>query len=256
MSAGTTTSSKSHIELQAELLGIDPTVQPSNSQIGRWLNRLFVIAVFVAIPSTYYFGYIGIVSLNRIGIILNFCAGFLIAPELIGERGLHWIELQFLSIQSYLTKRNKIITEFTSIKSRTLTYYCFVFGWVFYYVYPIIRFYISRHDTSTTMTLYVLTGILFFLLFRFVWKELIARTEDLIAKYGEEPKITHDISATIFLILALPYLSLVSFSAIYIFLPLIQFGSTIFNGAFRSVLVRWGVAFFIVGNLLQFLATF
>jgi hypothetical protein len=257
MSASTTTPNRSNTELQAELLGIAPRAKILNSsKISTWLNRMFVIVVIIAIPLAYYFGYIGVVALNRIGIILNFCAGFFIAPELIGEKGLHWIELQFSSIRNYLIKRNKIIVEFTSIKSHKLTYYCFVLGWIFYYVYPVIRFYTLRHNISTTTMLYVLIGILFYLLFRFVWRELIERTEALVVKYGDNPKITHDVSATVFLVLALPYLSLISFSAIYVFLPLIQFGSTIFNDDFRSVLVRWGIIFFIVGNLLQFLATF
>jgi hypothetical protein len=54
------------------------------SAVSSWLNRVFVVVVLVAIPLLYYFGYISNDWLNRIGIILNFCAGFLVAPEIIG----------------------------------------------------------------------------------------------------------------------------------------------------------------------------
>ncbi len=77
-------SSQSDRELQAQLLGIAPVLKPGTSTIGRWLNRLFVIVVLIAIPLAYYFGYIGVAWLNRIGIILNFFAGFMVAPELFG----------------------------------------------------------------------------------------------------------------------------------------------------------------------------
>ena len=83
-------------ELQAQLLGIDSTIQPTNRRIGTWLRQFFVVSVILAIPVGYYLGYIGVIGLNRIGIILNFCAGFMLAPELIGQKRLQWLEDQHL----------------------------------------------------------------------------------------------------------------------------------------------------------------
>jgi len=62
-------------------------VQKSGA-VSWWINRVLVVVVLIAIPLLYYFGYISAVWLNRIGIILNFCAGFLVAPELIGSERL------------------------------------------------------------------------------------------------------------------------------------------------------------------------
>jgi hypothetical protein len=54
------------------------------SAVSTWLNRVLIVAILIAIPLLYHFGYIGTVWLNRLGIILNFCAGFMVAPELLG----------------------------------------------------------------------------------------------------------------------------------------------------------------------------
>jgi hypothetical protein len=59
------------------------TVKPTSSKVSTWVNRVFVVVVLVAIPLLYYFGYMGKEWINRIGITLNFCAGFLVSPELL-----------------------------------------------------------------------------------------------------------------------------------------------------------------------------
>src|SRR5262245_46084403 len=92
MSAGSVSQSDS--KLQAELLGIALPGKPATSKASAVLSRVFIIVVLTAIPLLYYFGYIGIVWLNRIGVILNFCAGFMVAPELIGNEGLRKIQLK------------------------------------------------------------------------------------------------------------------------------------------------------------------
>jgi hypothetical protein len=55
---------------------------------GRWLSRVLFVMAFIAIALIYYSGYIDKDWLNRIGIILNFCAGFMLAPELLGTERL------------------------------------------------------------------------------------------------------------------------------------------------------------------------
>jgi hypothetical protein len=92
---------QSDAELQAQLLGFPlHRKQPSFST---WLNRIFLIVVLVTIPLIYLFGYIGRDWLNRLGIIFNFLAGFLVAPELIGIRRTN----QLISNRGYV----KIVLE-------------------------------------------------------------------------------------------------------------------------------------------------
>src|SRR5687767_3282152 len=80
MSAVTTQAAQSQTQPQAA------------SGVSTWLNRVFVVVVLVAIPLLYYFGYFDAIGLNRFGIILNFLAGFMLAPELLGLKRIIKVE--------------------------------------------------------------------------------------------------------------------------------------------------------------------
>lgn len=217
MSASTATPNKpipsqSDRELQAELLGIDPTVQPTSSRIGTWLTQLFVITVLIAIPLLYYFGYIGVTWLNRLGIILNFCAGFLLAPELLGLKRIISLENQIETILATLLGKFRkggrgISNEFALILTIsatagivTVSYLAFV-----------------NANASNTIALVILLNIIIDVALFF------GAPIGIYLLYRLLLSVTHRLNE---------------------------------DNALRSIFIWWGIIFFIVGNLLQFLATF
>jgi hypothetical protein len=63
------------------------------STLNKWIRRIFIFIIIVALPLSYLFGYISRDWINRIGILLNFCGSFLIAPELLGPKRLKDFEV-------------------------------------------------------------------------------------------------------------------------------------------------------------------
>ena len=88
--------------------------------ISRWLKALYIIILIFGMPSLWFFGYISNTYINRLGIILNFLAGFMIAPELIGKTRLQSIEI---AIGNRLNNTKEWSSSFLHSYSKTLVRY-------------------------------------------------------------------------------------------------------------------------------------
>jgi hypothetical protein len=190
------------------------TITPASSKASTWINRVLIVVVLVAIPVLYYFGYIGVVWLNRIGIILNFCAGFMVAPELLGVSRLHRIEV-------FIKQVLRRLRRFTIANRR---------------ISPAVKLMLFGY-----MTIFIVDGFILFTL------RLNANTTlpDYIVKLAPIAMIVAS-----FVIGAI--------LATFLVAVLIDYASKELAGneRLRSILVWWGIIFFIVGNLLQFISTF
>jgi hypothetical protein len=78
--------------------------------LSKLINVIFTLAVVVALPVVYYLGFIDQSWTNRIGIIFNFVAGFMLAPELLGKRRLLRFEVM---IEAFLFKINGLMAKAT-----------------------------------------------------------------------------------------------------------------------------------------------
>lgn len=162
--------------------------------------------------------------LNRIGIILNFIAGFMLAPQLIGESRIEYLEQYFDKI---ITLRTKKILDYL--------------------------------DTSKGIYITALNAdVKYFYLFLFIIIFNLNISVRLLL-YGTN--IGFDILILRFIYACLSLMALILFS--YILLPtiiydLIQKIHNLFEKekTLISLLTFWGIIFFIVGNLFQFLASF
>lgn len=249
-------SSQPDVELQAKLLGITLISTTDTNSI--WLKLVLTAAILLVFLPLLYFGYIGTVGVNRIGIILNFCAGLMVAPELLGTRILHWIETNYSSAKTYSTEKNDKLTQFGVIKVPSIAYYAFIATGIYLYLNLTIRaYYWFDRSTNAAITTFMVISVLFYALFQLVFPSLLKRNELLTKKYGDKARYWHDPYGLLLLIMSFPYLSLVSFSAIYILWPIVRLVEEITRDKHsRAVLVGLGVLFFIVGNFLQFIATF
>ncbi|MBD2522123.1 hypothetical protein [Nostoc sp. FACHB-133] len=161
--------------------------------------------------------------LNRIGIVLNFLAGFMLAPDLIGKDKAQIIENYIDRIATFTTNslRNRIhqniLNEFSNTNLRPLYYFALSFSWF--------------------ITIIFFSAV----------------------KIGIQP----DLLSAIFMRFMSLYFLITSVYATFILVPLflIDIARTIENLAekdntFTSLLTIGGIIFFIVGNLFQFIASF
>ena len=202
---------QSDAELQAELLSVAVTPKQNTPTTKR--NRAAMVLALIAIPLLYILVHIGNEWLNRTGIILNFCAGFMLAPHLIGDERLGLIGL---GVQQSVSR----------------------FG-------GLLRI---RRKHSYLLRTYLIASIMIF--FTCV---LVLGNENL--KPNSQPW---------YLVKFAPFyivytgVSIVIVGGIFLIALLLSFSikRLIGNEILKSTLKYWGIIFFIVGNLLQFISTF
>jgi hypothetical protein len=87
----------------------------ARTKLSQRINGLFVFLFLGVLPLLYFSGYINQDWANRLGIIMNFLAGFLVAPELLGEERLvkteRYLENRFQRIQDVLTRAKDRIKD-------------------------------------------------------------------------------------------------------------------------------------------------
>jgi hypothetical protein len=202
------TPNQSDTEFQAELLGITP-----NSRIPAELSRLFILVILMAIPLLYRFGYIEILWLNRIGIILNFCAGFMLAPELLGTKRLLVIEAK---TKHFLSRMKQFVKGYRDF----LPMWRFFLPMLLLLLFSYTMVLISKRSGNNSLPNYLTT---------------IAPIAIAISGF-----LASGIILAFVILLSVDYLSM----------------KLAGDERLRYVLIWWGIIFFIVGNLLQFIATF
>jgi hypothetical protein len=195
------------------------------SAVSVWLNRVFVVVILVAIPLLYWFGYIGVVWLNRIGIILNFCAGFMVAPELIGVSRLRKLEKRIKTISLTLAVKYLKAMATTHEVHANVDEYCAKLSHIWT---GVLETSIARRKT-TNLQSRVKVRIDYVIAFIILMANRIYNT----ASKPVSLIINRAEAVGVFLI-----------------------DKLIRNIRLRETLLWWGIIFFIVGNLLQFISTF
>jgi len=151
--------------------------------------------------------------LNRIGIILNFCAGFMVAPELLRVERLRWIEEGIEKVLARFQKFANANRVLSPIKKLYLVGYIVVF-----ISFTVIT--LAKRNGDDTLPNYLTVPAPFVIVISVC--------------------VVGVIVATLLVALLLDYVA----------------GKLAGDDRLRSILVWWGIVFFIVGNLLQFISTF
>lgn len=237
-----------------------------------WFNRIFFVIIILAIPFLYYFGYFDKEWINRIGIAFNFFAGFMVAPELIGDERLKRIEdyleniftnrknvleRNYSSVIDYFNTENshsdETLDRIFRIVSITMILTIILIAflvWFHYYLYSCI----------------VLILVYFFILV-FAVNNLEAANSKTRVPFSERVRSffsKYFIKDNLMIPLFFMYLPIwhLSVKLIILIFSLIQKPFVFIvnklsgDAQLRHILVRWGVILFIIGNVLQFVATF
>ncbi|MBH8576838.1 hypothetical protein I8752_28385 [Nostocaceae cyanobacterium CENA369] len=163
--------------------------------------------------------------LNRIGIILNFFAGFMLAPDLIGKD-------KILRFENWLEPKLKIIVSFL----KNFIFFSFASAFELQIYKPLRIFLIILISLSLIFVFYIVPKV------------------SIIGDMGIFGTI---ISILLFIVISMLMLIIFTF-----FLIIILFGMSRLehqlekDDTFLSWLTFWGIVFFIIGNLLQFIASF
>ena len=216
--------------------------------IGKWLKNLFVFLLVLALPIVYLLGYIGKDWLNRYGIILNFIAGFMVAPELIGIERLRTLEQK---LEQWLkTLKEKLSSEKMTAKDLFM-------GGLFVVLQsaPALILIIVLYPLAKERLAWIIGAIIIFYFLVWLGKELDSGILQLVTF----PLIL--LWMILVELLVSPFFSVILF-IIYVITTAIHtlIGFLISNlegeERLRSIFVWWGILFFIIGNALQFLSTF
>lgn len=224
-------------------------------RLGIWLKRALVLSLLLTLPIAYYLAYISKDWINRIGIIMNFAAGFMLAPELIGVSRLRKIEIIVEIVLSnqrqLLTRATEKIQDFFAITKGRLTFGLAVIAGI--------------------ILLIVITEKSLLLRYIFIWIICVFVVGLLGAIYalikGRKDEIFDGFMASFVLVYAITYPALPSIGIALLY-PILGIIIAIINATgyvlkrlsgddrLRSILIYWGILLFITGNLLQFLSTF
>lgn len=197
--------------------------------------------------------------INRIGIVLNFLAGFMLAPELLGVERLRKVE-NYIDKWALVTKHRIDVVlmgtkrMFRLIGVRSLT------ASVIHTILQLIGMYTSLSSNNPINTIlaigYCIASFIIFYLFikvyaypekRVNYKNMYHFFSSSITMFFIMPSINFS------LILSTPFLCLIAIlnTAIGYILRKLEGQERL-----RSILVWWGIIFFIIGNALQFISTF
>ncbi|GAA6623626.1 hypothetical protein [Scytonema sp. NUACC26] len=189
-------------------------------------------------------------TLNRVGIILNFLAGFLLAPDLIGKDKLSQLEKRLKpSFANLMSNLNTFLDKFVGNFYRD-----------FFYKIPIIgdltRTAVGRITLSSSSNgatgkntknlLLVLISMLIFTILLFIFSIIL--------------KFSFVRIVLIFALAIFSFLVLIIFLRLLVFL-IIKFSQVLVafsnqDNIFLSFLTTIGIVCFILGNLFQLIATF
>ena len=205
--------------------------------------------------------------LNRVGIILNFLAGFLLAPELIGIDRIKKAEKK---MESTGAKLKKIVhTTLEKLPKRSLVMILFernpFFPVLMTFISALLIIWIIKFSGFPLGNIVINTIVLIFsvitislIVFYFVhttYMSLVRKDRETQKKLLEAFFLTL-FSPFVFIAHAFIYPSLIL--AMRFFENIIGFVVRKLEGDKKllAILVFWGVIFFIIGNVLQLLATF
>lgn len=250
----------------------DNPIKSSNTR-GVWFNRIALAFIIGTFPILYFLGYINKEWINRIGIILNFLAGFMVAPELIGVERLakieNYMEELFASRKTWLESNHSLITNYFNDETidddqkfnKTLAV-------------------ISLSSLATIIAITILIwirqyllsffalGVYYFLVFALIthffseetYRKFRASFSKSIKKYFSW-RIFSSIAFIALLSVYLPFWY-IAVKSLIVILALFQKPMTFVlsklsgDEQLRYILVRWGILLFVLGNLFQFIATF
>lgn len=224
------------------------------SLVGIIIRVVSYIALIIVIPLLYYNQNLDPDTVNRLGIVLNFLAGFFLAPELLGERRLDQIEE---NIETTLTKISKLISKIESSiqrgSGRIRNWFIVVSGTVLTFIFlPSVLSLFETDFTSATTNILLIyitsTLTLLFLLVVFIDDGIKLTMANIIYL-----PIVIMLQAWTWILIVAPLVSAVWLSRV-----VVQTGIKSLTGdkRLRSILVSVGILTFIVGNLLQLIATF
>jgi len=203
--------------------------------------------------------------INRLGIILNFIAGFMLAPELLGIERLKRVEIKLEKVLSFLIKGVRKVLSIFSIEDDGSWRGHFI-GTVILCLLQyalIILFDLYKSDElKITLMLAIYSSIL--LIRRQEIKKKISdlnnnckiKIED-IQDFVIQPLAASFTLITGIAILPLGIIAILLLLHIFIEIPLGYVMRKLQDGEqLQSVLIWWGIIFFITGNLAQLFATF
>lgn len=200
------------------------------------------------------------ILLNRIGIVLNFLAGFMLAPELLGIERLRRIE-NYMDMQGSVMKhRMDVIIVGTQRLFRLLGKVTLIAGAV-NTIFMLVGMYASLSSNTSNE----LIRVIFYCIFSFVSFCLFITYHF----YNNIKGIWYQLLQKIFISRIMMFLILPSITFSFVvstpFLLVISILNSILSFTLRklegeerlrSILIWWGIIFFIVGNALQFISTF
>lgn len=213
--------------------------------------------------------------LNRIGIILNFLAGFMVAPELIGLERINKFE-QYIEDRIELTKSsiNRFLSENplsfelewlqrNLFKSMLLSLTLICLSSVFWLI---INSQLLVKVNSLIIASLLLLFILIIPLIPVLLLAVQTRNDSLAVKQGRSVELVVSVPFKLFVLINGVFiwgilLGLFLF-LVYVIPQIIDslLGTILRilsgNERMQSLLVAWGIVFFIVGNLFQLIATF
>jgi uncharacterized membrane protein len=219
--------------------------------------------------------------LNRVGIVLNFLAGFMLAPELLGVERLRKAEIyleqslgkhnQFS--RDYLVKVRNILQE--AVQGIVVIIVLVIIGLIVAIPIGILK---TRPTPNGTFDAIFIGISIYFAFGMFISAEIFGTIMEKLDKSKLQNILSSKaINFITFLLMFIITLIVPSLIAILLFLlissSLLLVLSSIILLSFyhstefilhklqgekrlRSLLIWWGITFFIFGNLLQFLATF
>ncbi len=202
------------------------------------------------------------VNLNRLGILLNFAAGLMLAPELLGEERLHkseaHLEKALLKLQEFLKQILVHVRTMWLVMIASIVNILIWFLVMRYYAPFIVNFTkgtFFEWKSSVTAWRYFFTALALICIGicgQFLWTDW----PPTFIKYKRLRFINFYLELAVIMlsVVFVPVVSLIT----YPLLRLSEYTASRLAGEdrLRSLLVWWGVAFFIVGNALQLYATF
>jgi hypothetical protein len=235
-------------------------VRSITDRITIWLKRIIFLEVLIALPLIYRNEYVGREWLNRTGLIFTFLSGFLITPELLGmprlrkaetliedysQQAIRILERTVEPISEQLPKNNigKIFTAFVG----------FIFLFSSASLIIIYTYDIKKTLLFIGMIFAVQCGMCLFVTFLDERGERYKTLFESMMAFGTFIlfQIVIVLSPLIIVLVAIYYLIKMT-----IMIPSEIMRALTGEDRLPSILVYWGIILFIIGNALQFIASF
>ncbi|MHC0068366.1 hypothetical protein ACWATR_36805 [Nostoc sp. UIC 10890] len=201
------------------------------------------------------FNWLNLDILNRIGIILNFLAGFLLAPDLIGkERILYYEKILETKFSAFRRKVNRFSKKLSLvIYSMTID----IFSQEFDKLY--------RYIQNTSLFIYNFFQLFLFIPSLIITSYLFYQIEKIVILFFNKQNILYIILMIINMFISIILAVIISYFIFKFLYQVLIFFIFILNkienkikkdNTFLDLMTFWGIIFFIFGNLLQFIASF